>query len=263
MLAQCPHCQQPLMPSEAQLEKIKVALASLSTGRTLKMGCPKCKQPIELNGDGSVAGQGGGGALMDVLYANHTGNEDQAAVGMVAAVQKKPQPVRLPPAAPKPPDLSWLSSGVYSEKEAVENVPHALIMIGDDEITTQVTMAFGEMGYQPTYVRSAEEAIDKMQFMNFEAVVLHSRFEGGDLEGSTVHQHLREMTMARRRYIYYVLVGPEFRTLYDLEALANSANLVVNDSDISNFSIILKRGMSDYKDLFGPYLDALGNYGVK
>ena len=262
MLAQCPHCQQTLMLSDAQLEKIKSALASLSVGRTLKIGCPKCKQPIELNSDGSVAGQPAG-ALMDVLFAEHTGNEDQAAVGMVAAAQKKPQPVRLPPDAPKPPDLGWLSSGVYSQKEAVENVPHALIMAGDEEITTQATMAFGEMGYQPTYVRSAEEAIAKMQFMNFEAVVLHSRFEGGKLEDSTVHQHLREMAMARRRYIYYVLIGPEFRTLYDLEALANSANLVVNDSDAGHFPIILKRGMNDYNDLFGPYLEALGNYGVK
>jgi len=262
MLAQCPHCQQTLMLSEAQLEKIKTALASLSAGRTLKIGCPKCKQPIELNSDGSVAGEAVS-ALKDVLYAEHTGNEDQAAVGMVAAIQKRPEPVRLPPAAPKPPDLGWLSSGVYSEKETVENVPHALIMVGDEEVSTQVTMAFGEMGYQPTYVRSAEEAIAKMQFMNFEAVVLHSRFEGGDLESSTVHQHLREMAMARRRYIFYILIGPEFRTLYDLEALANSANLVVNDSDTSHFSIILKRGMNDYNDLFGPYLEALGNYGVK
>lgn len=262
MLAQCPHCQHTLMLSEAQLEKIKTALASLSPGKTLKIGCPKCKQPIELNSDGSVVGQASG-ALMDVLFAEHTGNEDQAAVGMVAAVQKRPEPVRLPPAAPKPPDLGWLSSGVYSEREAVENVPHALIMIGDEEISTQVTMAFGEMGYQPTYARSAEEAISKMQFMNFEAVVLHSGFEGGGLEGSAVHQHLREMAMAKRRYIFYVLIGPEFRTLYDLEALANSANLVVHDSDASYFSIILKRGVNDYNDLFGPYLEALGNYGVK
>lgn len=262
MLAQCPHCQQTLMLSEAQLEKIKTALASLSPGRTLKIGCPKCKQPIELNSDGSVAGQPAG-AVMDVLFAEHTGNEDQAAAGIVAAAQKRPQPVRLPPDAPKPPDLGWLSSGVYSEKEAVENVPHALIMTGDEEITTNVTMAFGEIGYQPTYVRSAEEAIAKMQFMNFEAVVLHSGFEGGGLDGSTVHQYMREMAMSRRRYIFYILVGPEFRTLYDLEALANSANLVVNDNDAGHFSIILKRGMNDYNDLFGPYLEALGNYGVK
>ncbi|HIJ89787.1 MAG: hypothetical protein OEV89_02915 [Desulfobulbaceae bacterium] len=262
MLDHCPHCRQALMLSEAQLEKIKAALASLSAGRTLKMACPKCKQSIELNANGLVGGLSAG-ALKDVLYAEHTGNEDQAAVGIVAAAQKRPQPVRLPPAAPKPPDLGWLSSGVYNEKEAVENVPHALIMIGDDEISTQVTMAFGEMGYQPIYVRSAEEAIDKMQFMNLEAVVLHSRFEGGKLEDSAVHQYLREMAMSRRRYIFYILVGPEFRTLYDLEALANSANLVVNDSDAGHFSIILKRGMNDYNELFGPYLEALGNYGVK
>ena len=262
MLVQCPQCQHTLMLSEAQLEKIKAALASLSVGKTLKIGCPKCKQPIELHSNGSVGGQATG-AMMDVLFAEHTGDEDQAAVGMVAAAQKKPQPMRLPPDAPKPPDLGWLSSGTYSEKEAVENVPHALIMIGNEAITTQVSTAFSEMGYQPTYVQSAEEAIGKMQFMNFEAVVLHSRFEGGKLEDSTVHQHLREMAMARRRYIFYVLIGPEFRTLYDLEALANSANLVVNDSDAGHFPIILKRGMNDYKDLFGPYLEALGNYGVK
>jgi hypothetical protein len=71
------------------------------------------------------------------------------------------------------------------------------------------------------------------------------------------------MAMARRRYVFYVLIGPEFRTLYDLEALANSANLVVNDSDTGHFSIILKRGMNEYQELFGPYLQALGNYGVK
>lgn len=262
MLVQCPHCQHSLMLSEAQLEKIKTALASLAMGKTLKIGCPKCKQPIELHSNGSVAGQAGG-ALMDVLFAEHTGDEDQAAAGIVAAVQKRPQPVQLPPAAPKPPDLDWLSSGVYNEKEAVENVPHVLVMIGDEGMAGQVTTAFGELGYQPTYARSAEEAISKMQFMNFEAVALHSRFEGGKLEDSTVHQHLREMAMARRRYIFYVLIGPEFRTLYDLEALANSANLVVNDSEAGHFPLILKRGMNDYQELFGPYLEALGNYGVK
>lgn len=243
MLDQCPHCQQNLLLNEAQLEKIKVALASLSAGKTLKLGCPKCGQPIVLSADGSVV--------------------EQIESGSAAAAPKKPQPVRQPPPAPVPPDLDWLSSGVYSEKEVVENVPHALIMIADKEITTRVATAFGEMGYQPTYARSAEEAIDKMQFVNFEAVALHSRFEGGDLVNSTVHQYLREMAMTRRRYIFYILIGPEFHTFYDLEALANSANLVVNDSDASHFSIILKRGMNDYQELFGPYQKALGNYGIK
>lgn len=243
MLAQCPHCQQPLMLNDAQLEKIKTALASLSAGKTLRMGCPKCGQTIALNADGSIA--------------------LPAEAGAAAVPPKKPQPVRRPPAAPVPPDLDWLSSGVFSAKEVVEDVPHALIMITDEELSSQVATAFAGMGYQPTCVRSAAEALDKMQFVNFEAMALHSRFEGNELKDSTVHQHLREMAMTRRRYIFYILIGPEFHTLYDLEALAHSANLVANASDARHLSLILKKGLNDYQELFGPYLEALGNYGVK
>ncbi len=64
--------------------------------------------------------------------------------------------------------------------------------------------------------------------------------------------------MARRRAIYYIIMGPEFHTLYDLEALANNANLVVNDKEAAYLEIIFKKGRQDYDDLFGPYLEAKG-----
>lgn len=54
-----------------------------------------------------------------------------------------------------------------------------------------------------------------------------------------------------------MLIGPKFRTLYNLEALSNSANLVVNDRDIKNLSLILRKGFYDYEELFGPFLEAL------
>lgn len=266
MLSECPHCKKSLMLSEAQQEKIHAALSSLSFGKTLKIGCPKCKEPIEFNKDGTIVVPDVTAAVLkDVLYSgDHVGDEDQAAIGIVEAYQKAPKPVRLPPEAPKPPDTSWLNSGVYDEKEIIEDVPRVLILSADDEVNTQATMAFGEMGYQPISMQSAEQAIEKLQFMYFDAIVLHSRFEGGGgVDDSTFHQHMCEMSMSKRRYIFYVLIGPEFRTLYDLEALANSANLVVNDKDASHLSIIIKKGMSDYEDLFGPYIDALKHYGVK
>ena len=262
MISECPHCQEALNLNDAQLDKLNKALTALPEGKTLKLGCPKCKQPIEFNKDGSAV-EVAAAVLKDVLYSDHVGQEDEAAIGIVEAYQKAPKPVRLPPEAPKPPDTEWLTSGVYDEKEIIEDVPRVLVLVADDETKTQVTMAFGEQGFQPLYVQSAEEAIDKMQFGSFDAIVLHSRFEGGNVNDSTFHQHMRQMSMSKRRYIYYVLVGPEFRTLYDLEALANSANLVVNDKDVSHLSIVLKKGMGEYDDLFGPYIDALKHYGVK
>ena len=92
----------------------------------------------------------------------------------------------------------------------------------------------------------------------YAVVVLHSEFEGGmPLEESRIHSYLARLSMARRRRIHYILVGPEFRTLYNLEALSWSANLVVNDGDIDQFAGIFKKSSRDYTDLFGPLLESL------
>jgi hypothetical protein len=81
--------------------------------------------------------------------------------------------------------------------------------------------------------------------------------KGTDLENSSFHRFLRSLNMSRRRYIFYVLIGEEFKTLYDLQALASSANLVVNDNDIPHFSLLLRKSIPEYETLFGPLMEEL------
>jgi len=68
--------------------------------------------------------------------------------------------------------------------------------------------------------------------------------------------------MRQRRYIFYILVGPEFHSLYGLEALSNSANLVVNERDVEHFKNIYKRAKAEYEELFGPLIGALQEAGT-
>ena len=63
--------------------------------------------------------------------------------------------------------------------------------------------------------------------------------------------------MARRRFIFYVLVGQEFKTLYDLQALAYSANLVVNGMEVTFMGTILRKAIPEYEVLFGPLMEEL------
>ena len=63
--------------------------------------------------------------------------------------------------------------------------------------------------------------------------------------------------MTRRHNIHYTLIGPKFKTLYDLHALSNSANLVVNDSDLEHFRLILKKSLHESQKLFGPLAEAM------
>jgi hypothetical protein len=162
---------------------------------------------------------------------------------------------------PAPPPLDWLASGKLVDEEAVINDREVLILMADGPGRSSVVDAFKEIDYTPVFPESAQGGIERMRFTNYSAVVLHSRFDGNSLAESSFHDHMRKLTMTRRRSIFYALIGPEFQTLYNLEALVNSANLVVNDKEINKIWFILKKTIPEYEELFGPYVDTLIEHG--
>ena len=262
MISQCPHCHKDIKLNEAQQAKVDQALAALAAGRTLKIGCPHCKTAIELTADGRAIG----GTVMETLLSADQDDQTIPPGGnelLEKARVSNVKPVKPPPEAPHPPDVKWLASGELSEKAVISDIPMALILMKAGEMRDQVAKAFDARRYMPVFKNSAEEAIEEMRFTDYAAVILQSSYEGATLDGSLFHEHMCGMGMSKRRYIYYVLIGPEFRTLYDLEALASSANLVVNDSDVKYIDTILKKGYRSYEELFGPYLKALKEHGKR
>lgn len=160
-------------------------------------------------------------------------------------------------AAPNHPEVNWLSLGNFKKRKFIRDLRLVMIMMGDSQERETVANNFREMGYHPEFVNSAEDGIERMRFVKFAAITLHSSFEEGKMADSLFHAHMQQLPMNIRRYIYYVLIGPEFHTLYDLEALSCSVNVVVNDNDIKHISTILKKGLHEYDDLFGTYLAIL------
>ena len=92
-----------------------------------------------------------------------------------------------------------------------------------------------KLGYRVEVAESPEEGMNKMQFVNYAAVILHSRFEGNDLESGSFHRFLRWLNMSTTAVYLLCPDRQEFKTLYDLQALACSANLVVNDNGYPAF----------------------------
>ena len=229
MIDTCPYCDQELNLSDAQIAKVRAALAKLPAGNLLKLGCPHCQKPFELQADGTLP-------------------------GTVKPAQKVASGAHLPPredrgkiTPPPPPDLGWLSSGKEEKKEVIEDTPMFLIVMNKGPGITTIMDALD----------SIDDAMDRMQFVNYAGVILHTRFEGSSLDSNNLHNFMKKMNMFRRRNIHYTLIGPEFKTLYDLEALSNSANLVVNDNDVPHFKLILRKSLFDNQKLYGPLADAL------
>lgn len=235
MIDTCPHCQEPLNLNDSQRTKIQTALDKLAPGTLLKLGCPHCQKPFDLKPNGTLAGQ--------------------QSAPILPGGPKGARKVEIAP--PPPPDIGWLSSGKIQEKEVIEDTPMVLFLMNDGPGVATVREAYEEEGFLPVFAENADNALDHMQFTPFAAVVLYSNLAGDSLSSNKLHLFMRKMGMVRRRNIHYTLIGPEFKTLYDLQALSNSANLVVNDNELDHFGLILKKSLYESQKLFGPLAEAM------
>lgn len=226
MITICPHCRKTLKLDAAQQARLQQTLNGLAPGKQLTIKCPSCKRPIRIAVNGTSE------------------TNDSSAV----------QP-------PAPPDIEWLREERFEDEEKIEDVPMALILYPESSGRNAVREAVEQVGYQVFIAETAQEARERMRFVNFACVTLYSRFEGASLEDSTFHAYMREMAMQRRRYIFYILIGPEFHTLYNLQALASSANLVVNEKDIKHLDVVLRKAIPSFEELFSPLIEKMGLFG--
>jgi hypothetical protein len=234
MISQCPHCSTMLRFSEAHRHKLSQALGALGPGRTLKFACPKCKTSIELNKEGDLP---------------------------VSTEPEEKGPVNVSVLPPQAPDISWLGSGEITESDVLDDVPTAMVLIPDPSIREKVSQGLGENQYQIYIPNGIDQAINSMRFKEYSVVVFWGEYDGKPLEEQDFHAFMMQMSMSRRRNIYYILVGDSLHTLFDLEALTLSANLVVNLNEIDHISLLLKKGLKDYESLFSPYMATLKLHG--
>jgi len=231
MIVNCPHCGKQLRMSS----KVQESIMKLGSGKKIKIKCAQCSKPFGLD-------------------------RSQLKLDQTTESGVKQEPVSLDGQgvhAPAFPDLSWLKDGVFENEDVVEDIPLALVLMPDIPGKDKVVKAAVKLGYRVEMALSPEDAVNKMRFVNYASVFLHSTFETGGIQTGLFHQYMRDMKMSRRRFILYVLIGEEFNTLYDLQALACSANLVVNDTEVSYMETILRKTIPEYEALFGPLMEEL------
>ncbi|MDR2549568.1 MAG: hypothetical protein LBD10_05130 [Desulfobulbus sp.] len=157
--------------------------------------------------------------------------------------------------APPPPDMSWLAHADFGEQqERAGNAPPALLVLGGNPQQELIAQQLARMGYAVTAASSATQALERLGATKYRLV-----FCGADAAFEEVRRFVNQLTSDLRRHTYFVLVGADLHTLYDLEALALSANLVINDRDLPALELILDKGLRDYEQLFRPLLDILGS----
>ena len=115
---------------------------------------------------------------------------------------------------PNPRIWAGFNSGEDEEAAVVDDMPAAMVLMPDDDTRQQVVRALEDKPLQVVLPGSVDEAVSSMRFRDFAVVVYHSQYEDKPLENQDFYRFMMYLGMAKRRQMYYILVGPEFQTFF-------------------------------------------------
>ena len=114
-----------------------------------------------------------------------------------------------------------------------------------------------DLGFKSHTAETVETAIERLRYTAYDCIIVQEDFGGGSLMSNAVMGYLAPLPMSQRRYSFVALIGPSFKTLDAMQAFGQSVHLVVNPSDLVNFTAILKKGLAEFESLYKVYRETL------
>ena len=118
-----------------------------------------------------------------------------------------------------------------------------------------------ELEYKLQRAKSPEHAVHKLRFNQYHVVVFHEKYGDSSLKTSPLYEYIRDMPMYTRRKTFIAVVGENFKTLDNMEALAYSVNLVINQKDMDQLETILKKSIGDNDTFYKVYRETMTALG--
>jgi DNA-binding NtrC family response regulator len=137
----------------------------------------------------------------------------------------------------------------------------ALICEMDTQIREKVSDALSSLGFHITESSSARDALKKMRFHIYDAVILNENFDTQNPETNDVLAYLQNLAMTTRRHMFVALISERYRTMDNMAAFNKSVNLVINPKNIQDIGTILKRGINDNTAFYRVFYEGLRKTG--
>jgi predicted Zn finger-like uncharacterized protein len=137
----------------------------------------------------------------------------------------------------------------------------ALVMIAESHALEKIKEVLRALGYHGIQAENTREAVSKIQFQNFDLVILSDLFDNTRFQESPILRYLNQLSMSVRRKIFVLLMSDTFQTMDPMMAFTMSANLVANWKDLGRLSNILGRALLDNEKFYKVFMDTLKETG--
>ncbi len=224
----CEHCK----------AKMNIPDEKLPKGQMVSIHCPKCKNKISI----------------DMREPEE---------------EKAPAPEQESESAPESTSDAEGESYSYDDFTDDESVEYfdedaklALIMEGDPGRSDKIKAAFEELEYKYIETSSIREAIGKLRFHQFHLIMLSDGFDGQEIgPQNPILKYLNQMAMSTRRKTFFALLSDKFKTMDNMMAYAQSANLVISTKDMDKLAEVLDRAIADNEKFYKVFMDTLVEVG--
>ena len=154
-------------------------------------------------------------------------------------------------------------STVEHKLEFFEVGDKTALVCTDSAVGEVVCEMLRDLGYKFHTADSSELAIERTRYTPYDIIVIQETFAGSTLKSNPVLNYFSVLPMAHRRTSMLVLIGPTFKTLDAMQALAQSVQLVVNNVDLPNLTAVLKKSRAEFETTYKIYKDVVASMGER
>ncbi len=133
----------------------------------------------------------------------------------------------------------------------------ALVCVDHQQYQKMVVPQLIDMTYKVHLGLYEEDVLLKLQTYNYNVVIVYENFKGSTVQNNPVLQHMIKRPGSQRRDHFVVLLSHRLVTNDAMAAFVQSVDQIINISDLANFKPVLRRGVAQYRELYGSFHETL------
>src|ERR1700686_4685440 len=133
----------------------------------------------------------------------------------------------------------------------------ALVCVDHQQYQKMLGPQLIDMTYKVHLGLFEEDVLLKLHTYNYEVVVIYENFKGSSLATNPILLEMTKRPDAQRRQHFVVLLSHRFATNDAMSAFVHSVDLIINITDLANFKPVLRRGVTQHRELYNSFNEML------
>jgi hypothetical protein len=133
----------------------------------------------------------------------------------------------------------------------------ALVCVDNQQYQKIVVPQLIDMTYKVHLGLFEEDVLLKLKTYSYDVVVIYENFKGSTLQTNPILREMIEQPGAQRREHFVVLISRRFATNDAMSAFVHSVDLIVNITDLASFKPVLRRGVTQHRELYHSFNEML------